>query len=302
MFFVFRRPTTSCFQCFSCFVGRRWAVFCVFRISSTDDGHFSAISAFRSRAMNGFRHFLPVAASETLFLAIFEEKPQATVCFLRFSLVACKRNVIFGVFCISLTSDERFSGFLIFPRGGKCSLRRFSVFPSLGKPIFSVFHASQCWDDLFLSFFMLPKFGKADFQRFFIFPMLGNVIFSVFYLSEGLEMRFSAFFVFPRGWKCDFQRFLSFRGVRNAIFSIFHLSEGLEMRFSAFFVFPRGWKCDFWRFFIFPRGQKCDFWHFSSFQPLGSRKMLKPNSCYFRTATNVFSCENVVEVLVRIAL
>ena len=101
-------------------------------------------------------------------------------------------------------------------------------------------------------------------------------------------MRFLAFFVFPRGQKCDFRHFSSFRGVGNAIFSVFRLSEGSEMRFLAFFVFPRG--------------QKCDFWHFSSFQPLGSRKMLKPNSCHFRTATNVFSCENVVEVLVRIAL
>ena len=192
--------------------------------------------------MNGFRHFLPVAASETLFLAIFEEKPQATACFRRFSLVACKRNAVFGVFCISLTSDERFSGFLIFPRGGKCSLRRFLVFSSVGKSTFSIFYASQCWDDLFLSFFMLPKFGKADFQCFPCFPMLGNAIFSVFYLSEGSEMRFSAFFIFPRGWKCDFRHFssfrgvgnaifgvfLSFRGVRNAIFGIFRLSNPLE--------------------------------------------------------------------------
>ena len=140
------------------------------------------------------------------------------------------------------------------------------------------------------------------FFRFSCFPSLGKPIFSVFHasqvwemrfsaffhLSEGSEMRFSAFFVFPRGWKCNFHRFLSFRGVGNAIFGVFRLSEGLEMRFSAFFIFPRGWKCG--------------FWHFSSFQPLGSRKMLKSNSCYFRTATNVFSCENVVEVLVRIAL
>ena len=135
---------------------------------------------------------------------------------------------------------------------------------------------------------MLPNVGMTFFFRFSCFPSLGKPIFSVFSSSQCWEMRFSAFFIFPRGQKCDFQRFSSFRGVRNAIFSVFRLSEGLEMRFLAFFIFPRGWKCD--------------FQHFSSFQPLGSRKMLKPNSCYFRTATNVFSCENVVEVLVRIAL
>ena len=182
-----------CRGLFPCFVGRQRAFFCNFCVSLMSDERFSAFSACRL---------------------------QAKRCFWQFSKKNHKRQPVFGVFRSSLASETLFSafsafrsramndfqGFSSFRRGGKCSLRRFSVFPSLGKPIFSVFHASQCW----------------------------------------------------------------------------------EMRFSAFFVFPRGWKCD--------------FWHFSSFQPLGSRKMLKPNSCYFRTATNVFSCENVVEVLVRIAL
>ena len=107
---------------------------------------FFSFSAFRSRAMNSFQ---------------------------RFPLVACKRNAVFLIFCISLTSDEQFSVFSILPRGGKCSLRHFSVFPNVGKLIFAVFHVSQCWDDHFFSFFMLPKFGKVDFHRFLIFPSLG---------------------------------------------------------------------------------------------------------------------------------
>ena len=94
--------------------------------------------------------------------------------FHRFSLVACKRNAVFRIFCISLTSEEQFSSFSILPRGGKYSLRHFSVFPNVGKLIFAVFHVSQCWDDHFLSFFMLPKFGKVDFHRFLIFPSLGK--------------------------------------------------------------------------------------------------------------------------------
>ena len=94
--------------------------------------------------------------------------------FHRFSLVACKRNAVFLIFRTSLTSDGQFSVFSILPRGGKCSLRHFSIFPNVGKLIFAVFHVSQCWDDLFLSFFMLPKFGKVDFHRFLIFPSLGK--------------------------------------------------------------------------------------------------------------------------------
>ncbi|WP_315563441.1 hypothetical protein, partial [Segatella oris] len=50
-------------------------------------------------------------ASETLFLAIFDEKTRATDCFRRFLLVACKRNAVFGVFCISLMSDSSFFSF-----------------------------------------------------------------------------------------------------------------------------------------------------------------------------------------------
>lgn len=112
VFFVFRRPTTSCFQCFLRFVDRRRVVFCIFRVSSADNGRFSVISAFRSRATNGFRRFLPVA---------------------------CKRNVIFGVFCISLTSDERFFGFLIFPKGWEIQSAAFFGFPKFGKANFQRF-------------------------------------------------------------------------------------------------------------------------------------------------------------------
>ena len=123
---MFRRPTTGVFLQFLRFAHERRTVFGVFCLS---------------------------LASETLFLAIFEEKPQATACFLRFSLVACKRNVIFGVFCISLTSDERFSAFFVFPRG---------------------------WEMQSAAFFGFPKFGKGDFRCFSVFPTLGKYFLPIF--------------------------------------------------------------------------------------------------------------------------
>ena len=57
-------------------------------------------------------------ASETLFLVIFDEKTRATSCFQRFSLVACKRNAVFCVFCISLMSDSSFFHLPVFRLAG----------------------------------------------------------------------------------------------------------------------------------------------------------------------------------------
>ena len=56
-FFAFRRPPTDCFHCFSRFVGRRRAVFIVFRSSLASETLFFAFSAFRLRVMNSFQHF-----------------------------------------------------------------------------------------------------------------------------------------------------------------------------------------------------------------------------------------------------
>lgn len=80
----------------------------------------------------------------------------------------------------------RLSAFFSFPRGWKCSLRHFLVFPSLGKPFFTVFQSSQIWESYFLSFFVLPKFGKGDFSHFLVFPILGMYFPLIFdFLSWG---------------------------------------------------------------------------------------------------------------------
>ena len=132
----FRPWPKLCFCCFS-LIGRGRKP--IFRVSSAADECFFAISAFRLRAMNSFQ---------------------------RFPLVAYKRNAVFRIFCISLTSDEQFSLFSILPRGGKYSLRHFSVFPNVGKLIFAVFHVSQCWDDHFFRFSCFPNLGKSIFTVF----------------------------------------------------------------------------------------------------------------------------------------
>ena len=45
-----------------------------------------------------FPVFRPSLASEMLFLAVFDEKTQATGCFSHFSLIARKQNAVFGNF------------------------------------------------------------------------------------------------------------------------------------------------------------------------------------------------------------
>ena len=108
-----------------------------------------------------------------LFSAFSTRRLQAKRCFSYFLHFAHERRVIFSIFRSSKGLAMRFSAFFSFPRGWKCSLRHFSVFPSLGKPFFAVFQSSQIWESYFLSFFVLPKFGKGDFSHFLVFPILG---------------------------------------------------------------------------------------------------------------------------------
>ena len=69
--------------------------------------------------------------------------------------------------------------FFSFPRGWKCSLRHFSVFPSLGK-----------------LFFVLPKFGKGDFSHFLVFLILGM------YFKIPVLFAFDVIHSFSHSWEC----------------------------------------------------------------------------------------------------
>ena len=122
-FFTFRRPTTSCFQCFLCFVGRRRAFFCNFCVSLTSDERFSAFSACRL---------------------------QAKRCFWQFSKKNHKRKPVFGVFRSSLASETLFSAFSAFRSRAMNDFQGFLIFP-------------KGWEMQSAAFFGFPKFGKANF-------------------------------------------------------------------------------------------------------------------------------------------
>ena len=191
-------------------------------------------------------------ASETLFLVIFDEKPWATGYFLRFSLIACKRNVVFGIFRWKITSDEWFSAFLVFPLRGKVSSRCYFVFPRGGNPSFADFWFSSAREIRFSLFFRFHPRMTGVFCLFFAFIHGWRMIFAVFSFSSTDEECFSAFswfhpwmtgnfsrkpmnypisepfflfFVHPRGRTGSFSCFLFIRGLGQLFFSIFCQSE-----------------------------------------------------------------------------
>ena len=142
LFFSFSafRPWPKCF--FYCFspVGRgRKSFFGVFGSSATAKTQNLPVFDFPPRLKTNFRRFLVSSMdderffavfcvslmSEMLFSMFFACRLQAKRCFWQFLHFAHERRMIFCIFG--------------FPRGGKCSLWRFLIFPMLGWPISAVF-------------------------------------------------------------------------------------------------------------------------------------------------------------------
>ena len=91
-------------------------------------------------------------ASEMLFLVIFDEKTQATGCFHRFSLVACKRNAVFDNFRWKNTSDELFFAFSAFRSRATNDFQLFLTFIRGWRAVFFVFRFHPRMKDDFCLF------------------------------------------------------------------------------------------------------------------------------------------------------
>ena len=146
--FMFRGAPRIRFSDFSSFGTPRKRIFQIFRVSGHPESLFSGILRLRDSPtvhfhkkqlvgasrnivflnfyLSGcpeaqfFPFFRSSLASETLFLVIFDEKTRATGCFQRFSLIACKRNAVFGNFWWKNTSDGLFSAFFARRLQAKC--------------------------------------------------------------------------------------------------------------------------------------------------------------------------------------
>ena len=136
---AFHPRSKTDFQHFLAFIRGWQAFFISFLLSSADDERFLSLFRFHPWMTDSFsrkssiycriwaafpksRRFTPVSE---WFFAFSAFRWPTTGCFHRFSLIACKRNAVFRVFCISLTSDEWFSAFFDFPSWGKVDFRWF---------------------------------------------------------------------------------------------------------------------------------------------------------------------------------
>ena len=125
----------------------------ILRLRDSPDGSFSPKTTRRGIPKHCFSEFQPFGmprsptfpvfrsslVSETLFLAIFDEKTRATGCFLRFSHFAHERRMIFSIFWLSPAGESQFSLLFRFPSQGKTVFCCFLVFPHKEKLIFAEF-------------------------------------------------------------------------------------------------------------------------------------------------------------------
>ena len=141
-FFQFQPRRKRCFYCFLLIRRGGKLIFTIFSISSTDDGRFSAISAFRRPTTSVFRRFLRFVDRRRAF-------------FQRFSRFVDRRRAFFGVFRVSSTDDECFSAISAFRRPTTSVFRRFSRFVDRRRAFFSDFSVSSTNDGCFFCDFGL---------------------------------------------------------------------------------------------------------------------------------------------------
>ena len=99
-----------------------------------------------------------------------------------FLLVACERNAVFRIFCISLTSDRPFSPFFARRSRATNDFQHFQSFPRGGKSVLAVISFSLAGENRFL-------------------------LFSCFLFIRGLGRLFFRFSAYPRPWTVKKQCF-----------------------------------------------------------------------------------------------
>ena len=100
------------FRRFLHFVGRRRALSHVFCVSSTDDKHFSAFSAFRRPTTSTFSRFSRFVSRRWAFSAFFGSPRGWKHIFSNFPLIRALGKPFFPIFCSSEVSDDHFFQFL----------------------------------------------------------------------------------------------------------------------------------------------------------------------------------------------
>ena len=152
---------------------------------------------------------------ETLFFRISTFRDAPKLHFPRFSLVVCKRNAVFRIFCISLTSDRPLSPFFARRLQAKRCFSHFLHFAHERRTVFSVFCSSLASETLFFAFSAFRSQATGHFPRFSLVAHERRMIFSIFWLSPAGEVSSRCYFIFPHEGKLIFANFL-FSPVRES--------------------------------------------------------------------------------------
>ena len=160
LIWLFRGTPRPRFLDFSSFGTPRKPVFQNFEASGPPDGSFSQKTIRRGIPKPYFSEFLPFGMprsvifpifrssliSETLFLAIFDEKPRATGCFLVFRSSEGADGQFFLFFIYPRARLTVFFAFFYYPRPRTVSFSSFSFIRGLGRLFFSIFCQSEISD------------------------------------------------------------------------------------------------------------------------------------------------------------
>ena len=181
----FRGIPRTVFSNFPSFGTPRKLVSWNFEASGPPDGSFSPKTSRRGIPKHCFSEFQPFGMSRSPTFPVF-------------LLVACERNAVFSVFCISLTSDGPFSAFFARRLQAKRCFSHFLHFAHERRMIFSIFWLSPAGESQFLLLFRFPSQGKTVFCCFLVFPHEGKLIFAEFWFSPMRESQFFLSFIHPR--------------------------------------------------------------------------------------------------------
>ena len=128
---------------FGLFGASRGPFFQIFRASGLPDGSFSPKTTRRGIPKHCFSEFQPFGMPRSSTFPVF-------------LLVACERNAVFRIFCISLTSDRPFSPFFARRSRATNDFQHFQSFPRGGKSVLAVISFSIMRESRFMMIFCFP--------------------------------------------------------------------------------------------------------------------------------------------------
>ena len=144
----FRGTPRTVFSNFPSFGTLRKLVFQIFRASGPPESLFLEILRLRGIPKHCFSEFQPFGMPRSSTFPVF-------------LLVACERNAVFRIFCISLTSDRPFSPFFARRSRATNDFQHFQPFPRGGKAVLAVISFSLMRESRFFADFLFSPVKES---------------------------------------------------------------------------------------------------------------------------------------------